>query len=108
MNRRENRITSVVIPVQTEARFRRLVEEWQRATEHTSSIMKAIMHPAYLQIIGMGEQAVPLLLRELHDNSGHWFIALHSIKPDDDPTEPGDNFDVAASKWLPGEELTTT
>lgn len=38
------------------------------------------MHPAYQQIIGMGEKALPLILRDLRDRpTGHWFWALNAI-----------------------------
>src|SRR5438045_357911 len=49
-----------------ERAFRPLVQEWIDATEHTSNMLKAVKHPAYQQIIGMGKVApshiLPLLL----------------------------------------------
>ena len=47
------------------ARFRRLADEWIEATENMSSIDDMVVHPAYLEIIGMGPSAIPPLLDEL-------------------------------------------
>ena len=41
--------------------------------------MQAALHPGHLKIIGMGEPALPLILREMRDRGGHWFLALESI-----------------------------
>lgn len=40
---------------------------------------KAVSHPAYRQIIEMGQPALPLIFRELERNGGEWFDALQSI-----------------------------
>ena len=40
---------------------------------------KKLKHPAYQQIISMGEAALPLILRELERNKDHWFLALMAI-----------------------------
>lgn len=79
--------------------FRVLAEKWISETEHTSSIKKACMHPAYQRIIGMGRNAIPLLLRELQDNPDHWFWALHAITGED-PGQDEDTFDGAVRAWL--------
>jgi hypothetical protein len=66
-------------PETLEARFNRLAEEWDNATAHLSSMSEASRHPAYQQIICMGEGVVPLLLRDLGATHRHWFIALKEI-----------------------------
>ena len=55
------------------ARFRRLADEWLEATENMSSIDDMIAHPAYLEIIGMGQSALPLLLDQLERAPNHSF-----------------------------------
>jgi len=60
-------------------RFRDLVREWKEATIFTSSGTDMAMHPAYQQIIGMGMEAIPLILAELQREEDHWFWALKSI-----------------------------
>ena len=47
------------------------------------------MHPAYLDIIGMGDKAVPLILRDLKKETSHWFIALRAITKSS-PVRPED------------------
>ena len=62
-----------------EHRFRQLVAQWKEETRFLSSIHEMVSHPAYLQIIGLGNQAVPLLLDELRREPDHWFVALQAI-----------------------------
>jgi hypothetical protein len=60
-------------------RFRELVAQWKQGTRFLSSVHDLVSHPAYLQIIGMGKEAVPLLLDELRREPDHWFVALQAI-----------------------------
>lgn len=60
-------------------RFRRLAAEWEQATLYLSSMETASKHPAYQEIIAIGREVVPLLLRDLEANQTHWFIALNRI-----------------------------
>jgi hypothetical protein len=73
-----NGVTSSGSP-ELETRFAELAAAWKAERGHSSSITKLCAHPAYQQIIGMGEQAVPLLLRELEREPDHWFWALKVI-----------------------------
>jgi hypothetical protein len=59
------------------------------------------MHPAYQQIIGLGNEAVPLLLRELKKEPDHWFWALKAITGVDpvEPTQRGRVKEMAGA-WL--------
>jgi hypothetical protein len=67
--------------------FMELVYQWRRETRGISSTNDFAMHPAYQQIIGMGRDVVPLLLRELEQKSGQWFWALKAITRED-PVPP--------------------
>jgi hypothetical protein len=69
------------------ATFAKLVTQWREENRGVSSTNQMSMHPAYQQIIGMGESAIPLLLRELEKKSGQWFWALKSITRED-PVPP--------------------
>ena len=40
----------------------RLAAEWRSGRGHSSLSSEMVTHPAYLQIIGMGKSAIPLLL----------------------------------------------
>lgn len=61
------------------ARFRRLVSKWQTQTALVSSTTQLISHPAYLEIIGMGDSALPLIFEELRKGPHHWGPALAAI-----------------------------
>ena len=62
-----------------ETHFRALVKQWKKDTETDSSIARMIRHPAYQEIICMGEPVVPLLLAELKKEPDFWFAALQQI-----------------------------
>ena len=60
--------------------FRDLAASWRKQTSLLSSVAKITAHPAYHQIIGMGEDVVPLILSDLAQNGpDHWFWALAAI-----------------------------
>ena len=82
-----------------EQRIRELADKWYRETRTTSSLKKMITHPAYLRILGMGPEAVPLLLRELERTRDHWLVALHAITGEE-PASPGADYDEAVDAWL--------
>lgn len=70
-----------------ETKFRKLADQWRKETMFVSSSSEKLFHPAYLKIIGMGWSVVPLILKELEQKGGHWFLALRSIT-DEDPVQP--------------------
>ncbi len=63
----------------THNRFYQLLKEWQDSRGPTSSVTQLAMHPAYQQIIGIGPDALPFILRELERTPDHWFWALNAI-----------------------------
>lgn len=63
----------------TSERFQTLVARWGAGIGPTSSLTEMAMHPAYQEMIGMGQAVVPFLLRELDTEPDHWFWALKSI-----------------------------
>src|SRR5437588_9911660 len=83
------------------SRFQELVETWRNETGMLSSITKMIEHPAYQEIIRMGEAAVPHILVELRDRPDHWFTALEQIVRRD-PVPHSDRYDPkkARDAWL--------
>src|SRR5262249_17351128 len=50
---------------EVERKFRRLASEWKLRRSHAACVEEAIVHSAYLRIIGMGLQAIPLIMAEL-------------------------------------------
>src|SRR5258708_8313791 len=59
--------------------FQDLVRTWRRDTAMLSSSERKAVHPAYQSIIGMGQDAVPLILNEMKRQPDHWFWALRAI-----------------------------
>lgn len=84
-----------------EQEFKRLVQQWRRETLSMSSLTDIVLHPAYYQIIGMGQVALPWILRELQQNGGHWFLALRAITRQN-PVKPQDKGKVKkmTEAWL--------
>ncbi len=81
--------------------FNRLVKQWLSETGNISSTNEACIHPAYQQIIGLGKEAIPLLLRELEKKSGRWFWALKAISREDPvPPEKRGKTREMISAWL--------
>lgn len=80
-------------------RFQLLVNMWKSETGHYSLVQQKIIHPAYLEIIGMGEKALPFLINEIQRGSSHWFPALRAIAGSDRPRDEGDSFDEAVEVW---------
>jgi hypothetical protein len=82
-------------------RFHQLVDEWKDETRLLSSIHEMVSHPAYLQIIGMGQEALPLLVNELRREPDHWFVALQAITGTNPiPASASGNMDAMARAWL--------
>ena len=59
--------------------FLALAVLWKRDKAPWSSLTQMVLHPAYQRIIGMGLDAVPLILQELEREPDHWFWALNAI-----------------------------
>lgn len=76
-------------PDDIECIFNDLVQVVIQETRSESSTVRIATHPAYQQIIGLGQPAIPLLLRELEGRSGRWFWALKAISRFD-PVELSD------------------
>ena len=62
-----------------QAELERLAAVWERETSHHSSFTKIVRHPAYQQIIAMGDRAIVPILRDLEQTRRPWGPALHAI-----------------------------
>jgi hypothetical protein len=82
-------------------RFARLVAEWKVGRGHSSKLRDLAMHPAYQQIIGMGERAVPLLIKEMNQRPDQWDWALRAITGTDPvPRESWGKLKEIAAAWI--------
>ena len=70
-----------------EEEFQELSRKWKREVGHLSVSSQIAAHPAYQNIIDMGEQALPLILKDLETEPDHWFEALVAIS-DETPHIP--------------------
>lgn len=88
-------------PKTLEDAFKELAQRWRTETQFLSSISKAVMHPAYQRIIGMGRPVIPLLLHELLERPDHWFWALRSVTGHDPvPVEYAGDLKRMTEAWL--------
>lgn len=55
-----------------EHRFQRLRSIWESETAFFSNHQEILGHPAFQEILGMGEEVVPLLLTELAKGPHLW------------------------------------
>jgi hypothetical protein len=84
-----------------EQRFHDLVSLWKRERGPHSSSARLAEHPAYQQILSMGPEVVPLLLRELEHEPDHWFRALHHLTGANPvPPESRGKVREMAAAWL--------
>ena len=59
--------------------FQALADRWENERPHGANVHRMVNHPAYRQIIRMGQPAVPWLLERLSQKPDHWFVALAEI-----------------------------
>jgi hypothetical protein len=86
---------------EVERRFQRLTEEWIRDTAFYSDPVPIFLHRALFKIIGMGEKALPLILKEMEKRSADWLVALDAVSPVN-PVNAEDekDFERAANAWI--------
>lgn len=87
--------------VTLQRRFFELAAQWKRERGPHSSSARLAQHPAYQQIIELGPEAIPLLLRELEREPDHWFRALHALTGADPvPAESRGDVRAMTAAWL--------
>lgn len=94
--------TELVIPEWFE--FQHLVDQWRKERGATSSSTEMALCPSYQSIIGMGETALPLILRQVESEGAkpdHWFWALRAItRTNPVPAHARGNMREMARIWL--------
>lgn len=82
-------------------KFNILSETWKHDTGDYSVTHFIVMHPAYQEIIGMGDKALPLILQELENEPRQWFWALKAISGYD-PVKKSDKGNIRKMKnvWV--------
>jgi hypothetical protein len=87
----------------SEEQFNLLATAWKIQTAHFSTIFHKVNNTNYLKIIGMGEKALPYILKDLQEAPDHWFVALNAIaKPEINPVKEDDFGDMSqmSKSWI--------
>jgi hypothetical protein len=81
--------------------FNRLADTWSNETGGYSVVSRRYAHPAYQQLLTLGEGLVPLIIRRLKERPDWWFEALTALaKPETNPVRKGATFSEAVDAWL--------
>jgi hypothetical protein len=82
-------------------KFNLLKRQWKEETRWISNISQLIGHPAYQEIVAMGDSALPLILEDLEQEPDFWFSALRQITGAE-PVQAEDSgkMQVMAQRWL--------
>lgn len=88
-------------PATVEQEFEKLATEWKHSTKYQSSPGRIAGHSAYQAIIGMGKDALPLILRDMEQSPGEWFWALRAISRESPVgTEARGDIRAMTDAWL--------
>jgi hypothetical protein len=85
-----------------EQHVRRLLAQWRAETAVISSSTVLVSHPAYQELIALGEAALPSLFQDLEQtHDGHLSRALAEITGAQ-PVRPGEGGKIrlVAERWL--------
>ena len=96
-----NHVSTTPLTETTEERFRRLEAKWMAETGHLSSYQAIVGHPAFREIVSIGEAVIPLMLRDLSERPRLWVWALPEMTGVD-PVPPADGGKIAemTEAWL--------
>ena len=91
----------VVVEPGDRERFVELADQWENETVFYSNSTQMIQHPAYREIVSMGEPAVPLILERMRETGRHWDHALGDITGTN-PVKRSDRGKIPAvqASWL--------
>jgi hypothetical protein len=82
-------------------RFAELNARWKEETRHCSKMKTRMEHPAFRDIVAMGDKAVPLILADLEKNGGFGFLALRDITGADPvPEGAAGQIGKIAAAWI--------
>jgi hypothetical protein len=82
-------------------RFRRLESTWMAEVGYSSSSTELRSHPAFQEIISLGEEVVPFMLRDLEERPRLWVWALPQITGADPvPVSDRGNITRMSEAWL--------
>ena len=92
---------TAVADAAVEQKFRELAEQWRRETGGYSLLSRIVDHPAYREIVAMGEMALSPIFADLQQEPDHWFTALREITGADPvPEADRGRLDAMRDHWL--------
>lgn len=88
-------------PETVQERFRRLEAVWDAETAYLSDATAIVGHPAFQEIIRLGDVVVPLMLRDLEERPRLWVWALPDITGADPvPADDAGNIRKMSEAWV--------
>jgi len=91
----------LIDPQRLRERFARLTAEWKEQSRFLSNVAQMAMLRSYPRIIGMGWDAVPLILDELQREPNQWFWALEAITEENPvPAESAGIVQEMTNAWI--------
>lgn len=94
-------MSNAAVTLEVSDQFAKLASEWKSLTRYMSNSAQMATVWPYQQIIGLGQPAIPFILRELERETDHWFWALEAISGENPVSdEQAGNVDVMAQAWL--------
>lgn len=93
----------VEAPSELELKFSELASKWRKEVGGYSTMIHITGNDNYLDIIGMGKEVLPYILKDLQKEADYWFVALkHIAKPENDPIRDDHYGDIELMRqdWL--------
>jgi hypothetical protein len=88
------------------SQFYRSLKRWRAETAVKSRIGDKIDHPAFNEIVRIGEPAIPLIVKELYQKPDFLFVALQRITGEDPTPDNCERFSDVVEAWLSWAERT--
>ena len=84
-----------------EAQFNKLAAKWKEETGVFGTTYQKIINDAYLDIIALGKDVVPFILKDLENGPAHWHTALKALtKENPVPDEDLNKSKKIRESWL--------
>ncbi|MGE0375215.1 MAG: hypothetical protein AB7I48_18930 [Planctomycetaceae bacterium] len=94
-------MTALLDEEQIAERFAKLRDDWKQESQFLSNTAQMALLWPYQQMIGMGMDAVPLILAELTREPDHWFWALEAITGENPvPADAVGDVDASTRAWI--------
>jgi len=94
-----HKTSTIGVDAKLKEEFDSLVKQWKEDTFFVSSLTKQFNHPAYVRIMAMGKEGLPLVLKEMQETQDNWFYALKFMAGEDAAAGIKD-FDDAKVAWV--------